>query len=205
MDTVKMRTCSHLLPDPGGEVVRELLDEVERLHAEISAIKAMHNGYDPEARKVMPSLKEPASLADAMRELKEEVEEMVRVEAKIDSKLLRLSFNVLAKQLKEMTLDRDMARKALAELQQTWAENAPAVQYKKERDEALAAMAEATKECGNYCPFCGVDPRPQKQCRSCENDHLGSTCMRNGKHKDDCVGLKAMKTAKSQSSPSVVA
>jgi len=30
MDTVKMRTCSHLLPDPGGEVVRELLDEVER-------------------------------------------------------------------------------------------------------------------------------------------------------------------------------
>ncbi len=27
----KMRTCSHLLPDPGGEVVRECLDEIERL------------------------------------------------------------------------------------------------------------------------------------------------------------------------------
>ena len=27
----KMRMCSLLLPDPGGEVVRELLDEVERL------------------------------------------------------------------------------------------------------------------------------------------------------------------------------
>lgn len=27
----KMRACSHLLPDPGGEVVRECLDEVERL------------------------------------------------------------------------------------------------------------------------------------------------------------------------------
>lgn len=33
MDTVKMRTCSHLLPDPGGEVVRDLLNEVERLTA----------------------------------------------------------------------------------------------------------------------------------------------------------------------------
>jgi hypothetical protein len=27
----KIRICSHLLPDPGGEVVRELLDEIERL------------------------------------------------------------------------------------------------------------------------------------------------------------------------------
>lgn len=27
----KMRTCSHLLPDPGGEVVRECLDEIELL------------------------------------------------------------------------------------------------------------------------------------------------------------------------------
>jgi len=31
MDTKKMRICSHLLPDPGGEVVRECLDEIERL------------------------------------------------------------------------------------------------------------------------------------------------------------------------------
>ena len=26
-----MRTASHLLPDPGGEVARELIDEIERL------------------------------------------------------------------------------------------------------------------------------------------------------------------------------
>ena len=31
MDTKKMRACSPLLPDPGGEVVRECLDEIERL------------------------------------------------------------------------------------------------------------------------------------------------------------------------------
>lgn len=33
IDTKKFRTCSHLLPDPGGEVVREVLDEIERLRA----------------------------------------------------------------------------------------------------------------------------------------------------------------------------
>lgn len=32
----KMRVCSHLLPDPGGEVVRECLDEIERLMAELT-------------------------------------------------------------------------------------------------------------------------------------------------------------------------
>lgn len=31
MDIKKMRACSPLLPDPGGEVVRECLDEIERL------------------------------------------------------------------------------------------------------------------------------------------------------------------------------
>ena len=30
-DTARIRTCSWLLPDPGGEVVRELCDEVDRL------------------------------------------------------------------------------------------------------------------------------------------------------------------------------
>jgi len=29
LDTRKMRTCSYLLPDPGGEVVRECLDEID--------------------------------------------------------------------------------------------------------------------------------------------------------------------------------
>lgn len=31
MDVDRIRRCSHLLPDPGGEVVRELCDEVVRL------------------------------------------------------------------------------------------------------------------------------------------------------------------------------
>ena len=31
-----MRGASYLLPDPGGEVVRELLDEIERLQAELA-------------------------------------------------------------------------------------------------------------------------------------------------------------------------
>ena len=35
MDTKKMRECSSLLPDPGGEVVRKCLDEIERLTAHI--------------------------------------------------------------------------------------------------------------------------------------------------------------------------
>ena len=29
----KMKTCSYLLPEPAGEVVRECLDEIERLRA----------------------------------------------------------------------------------------------------------------------------------------------------------------------------
>lgn len=40
LDTKKMRTASHLLPDPGGEVVRELLDEVERLTKELHEARA---------------------------------------------------------------------------------------------------------------------------------------------------------------------
>ena len=43
MDKTKMnkiRTCSHLLPDPGGEVVRELLDEMEA-HNKLTASEAI--------------------------------------------------------------------------------------------------------------------------------------------------------------------
>ncbi len=36
MDTKKMRACSSLLPDPGGEVVRECLDEIERLREKVN-------------------------------------------------------------------------------------------------------------------------------------------------------------------------
>jgi hypothetical protein len=34
METKRMRACSYLLPDPGGEVVRKLLDKVEELENE---------------------------------------------------------------------------------------------------------------------------------------------------------------------------
>jgi len=34
-----MRSCSHLLPDPGGEVVRECLDEIERLRSVLSSVE----------------------------------------------------------------------------------------------------------------------------------------------------------------------
>ena len=34
----KMRACSVLLPDPGGEVVRECLDEIERLRGVVADI-----------------------------------------------------------------------------------------------------------------------------------------------------------------------
>lgn len=38
IDTKKMRACSVLLPDPGGEVVRECLDEIERLRGVLADI-----------------------------------------------------------------------------------------------------------------------------------------------------------------------
>lgn len=36
MDTDKIKRCSYLLPDPGGEVVRELIAEIERLQAKFT-------------------------------------------------------------------------------------------------------------------------------------------------------------------------
>lgn len=39
MDVKKMRACLPLLPEPGDKVVGECLDEIERLEAEIAAMK----------------------------------------------------------------------------------------------------------------------------------------------------------------------
>ncbi len=50
--------------------------EVERLNAEIDSVKAMHNGYDPEARKNMLGLEEPRSLKEAVESLIKEAEWM---------------------------------------------------------------------------------------------------------------------------------
>ena len=38
----KMRICSHLLPDPGGEVARELIEEIESLRRKLAITK---DGY----------------------------------------------------------------------------------------------------------------------------------------------------------------
>lgn len=58
--------------------------ENSRLRAEIDSVKAMHNGYDPEARKVMPELKEPSSLVSAVKELIEEAEAFGRMEVLVE-------------------------------------------------------------------------------------------------------------------------
>ena len=39
IDAKKMRACAPLLPEPGNEVVLELLDEIERLRAVLEAAK----------------------------------------------------------------------------------------------------------------------------------------------------------------------
>ena len=41
LDVSRMRMVSYLLPDPGGEVVRACLDEIERLNTAL--IKAENN------------------------------------------------------------------------------------------------------------------------------------------------------------------
>lgn len=43
---IKMNKCSHLLPDPGGEVVRQCLDEIRRLRNSIIELSEINNiGY----------------------------------------------------------------------------------------------------------------------------------------------------------------
>jgi hypothetical protein len=63
----KMRKCSYLLPDPGGEVVRECLDEIERLRKALlditEPIAAMHRdlpaGYDLDGNMAVKASKDP--------------------------------------------------------------------------------------------------------------------------------------------------
>jgi hypothetical protein len=52
--------------------MQEALQRIAALESEVAAVRTMHNGYDPEARKAMPTLREPASLADAVRDLIDE-------------------------------------------------------------------------------------------------------------------------------------
>jgi hypothetical protein len=51
LDTKKMRACSYLLPDPGGEVVRECLYEVERLTAEVHRLSMLLQDLGPQLAK----------------------------------------------------------------------------------------------------------------------------------------------------------
>lgn len=70
MDTKKMRECSSLLPDPGGEVVRKCLDEIERLTARIleleNELAAGVHTCGPTCRKT-PVCAELADLREAIR------------------------------------------------------------------------------------------------------------------------------------------
>jgi hypothetical protein len=70
MDTKKMRECSSLLPDPGGEVVRKCLDEIERLTAHIleleNELAAGVHTCGPTCRKT-PVCAERADLREAIR------------------------------------------------------------------------------------------------------------------------------------------
>jgi len=59
----KMRMASHLLPDPGGEVVRECLDEIDRLHTQIHEAKTALCSID--IRLQRPSQFELIDLAKA--------------------------------------------------------------------------------------------------------------------------------------------
>lgn len=56
------------------EISSVIAPEIERLKEYETAIKNAHNGYDTDARAVMPTLNEPASPAEAIRELTEEAE-----------------------------------------------------------------------------------------------------------------------------------
>jgi len=75
MDTGKMRLCSHLLPDPGGEVVRECLDEIERLGEELNnayerAAQACEKRMNPVRDNWLWSDYELNKTAEAIRALK---------------------------------------------------------------------------------------------------------------------------------------
>ena len=65
MDILKMRASSYLLPDPGGEVVRDCLAEIERLNAAMLFVASLLEqsgkdsmGYGPALRNVMTSAQE---------------------------------------------------------------------------------------------------------------------------------------------------
>lgn len=62
-----------------NELARDGIAEVERLEAALAAaqpyvdaVRSAHNGYDPTCRAVMPTLREPATPAQALAELNEE-------------------------------------------------------------------------------------------------------------------------------------
>ena len=62
MDILKMRASSYLLPNPGGEMVRDCLGEIERLNADILFVAGLLEqsgkdslGYGPALRRAMTS------------------------------------------------------------------------------------------------------------------------------------------------------
>lgn len=74
--TIMMARAGALLCRQRGERIAEL----EPFEA---AVKAAHNGYDAECRAAMPELHEPATPADALREVREEVDELHVAEVRV--------------------------------------------------------------------------------------------------------------------------
>jgi hypothetical protein len=51
---IRMRSASRLLPEPGGEIVRQCLDEIDRLRSVIADLKKESNAQDQRAGEVKP-------------------------------------------------------------------------------------------------------------------------------------------------------
>lgn len=73
-----MRSASYLLPDPGGEVVRECLDEIERLKAAATLRSKLNDAVvDVIDTLVLESHKVPSFTVRRISNLAEAYEELV--------------------------------------------------------------------------------------------------------------------------------
>ena len=58
-----------------------------------------------------------------------------------------------------------------------------------EDNQLYKELLELLKACSKetICPYCGNDLRKRYDCLFCEIDHMGKECLREGKHRDDCL------------------
>ena len=97
--------------------------EIARLRPYYDAVRAAHNGYDPEARAAMPTLQEPATPEQAIKDLLGEAETCRALNGYEENQELRAQVADLKEQLKEARADqrefekeaREACRDAVAE------------------------------------------------------------------------------------------